>query len=728
MYTKSKRKKININLPIGNLIVFGSLDMILSLKLEKSDIFSNKINFSDINSLEDILFLTEDKSLWSRFELIPNNELMKILTETNKISNKKNIIAYLIYDKLNYEDIKNKFSDLFDSVLFDNGFIIQSYEIVACKIKVEIELIYNKNRKKITLFDIGGKPENQENEDLNNEEFQENEKIQGKENGKYNDEGSFSKIPFDEINFNNFKYIYFHLDNYLGGGEFTKSLNINNLICFIKKLKKKSKIKIIINIANNFPELEDDFFMLLKISDIHFIRNKNMVLNVLKNEKQTKDEIAEKNKEREIFEMKESKRVLREQQKNENQNNNKLSNRSSEYNKSIFKKSLLTNESQTCQTERIYNNNMMNLNLTNKNDFDFYSSRGTNNDIILNLKDKSIDKTNMFIYMRQLLYKDNISKDNKLGIYINEFNKIYFVDYSKSNFFTNVTEYNIQLYPKLNVHNIEEIEKIKNFLKKNEIKYYQIYYGGLIGAIVNNNYIEENNYHLIYSICNICLEKILVFDINKCNPPKNKNYYIVKIKKEEINKSLIEENNKKREQGFNNNIYPINYKKSLYNPLLDKYSRSFLQSAVHLKDIKTNDLINKKGYILYDPVYKEIFKREPYNLKNSQDKEFYNFIQKSNIKKINLKGKDYFNEYSKKKSEMKYKLPGINNKPEHYLYYSGKPQFKKTVLPKIRKNRSQPDLIVINEKNYMIKNEEEDQKEDKKEEETQEVKLEVKEE
>ena len=715
MSTKQKNNKINKNLSIGNILLFGNLDVTLSIKLEKSDLFTNKINFNDINSLEDALFLTQDQSLWPKFELIANNELMKILIESNKIFNKKNTIVYLIYDKLNYDENTNKFAPLLDYVLFDNGFIIQSYEIVPCQIRVEINLIYNKNQKSFMLFNKEVKSENQDNEEgsveENNKEFQENEKIQGKENEENDDEGNFSKIPVEEINFNNFKYIYFHLDDYINDGEFSKSLNVKNLITFIKKLKKKSKIKIIINIGNNFPESEDDFFMLLKISDIHIIKNKNIVLNILKNKKQATDEIEEKNKEREILEMEESKRISKEQKKNKTQNNSKQSGCNSVYNKSIYKKTHRTNLSQTNRYQIKNKNKWMDFDLISYNDSNFFnSSNNTNSNILFSIKNKSIDKSNMFIYMRQLLYNDNISKDNKLGIYIDEFNKIYFVDYSKNNVATNVTEYNMQLYPKLNVHSIDEIEKIKNFLKVNEMKYYHIYIGSLLGAIVNNNYIEENNYYLIYSICNICLEKILVYEINEYDPPKNKDFYTVKIKKEEINKSIQEKNIKIKEQGFNNNIFQIGFKKNLYNPLLDKYSQSFLQSSVHFKNIKSNELINQQGYVLYDPVYKEIFGKEPFNFKTNQDKEFYNFIQKSNNKKLELKGKDYFNEYLKKKSEIRYKLPGINCRPEYYLYYNGKSPFKKSFLPKIRKNKSQPELIATNRKAVENKNKEKIQK------------------
>ena len=84
----------------------------------------------------------------------------------------------------------------------------------------------------------------------------------------------------------------------------------------------------------------------------------------------------------------------------------------------------------------------------------------------MNLKYKSIDKNNMFYYLYILLYTNNkYNKRNKLGIYFDEFNKIFFVDYTKGGSSSvNIKEYKMQLYPKLNVHSIKEIDNLLKFI------------------------------------------------------------------------------------------------------------------------------------------------------------------------------------------------------------------------------------------------------------------------
>jgi hypothetical protein len=75
---------------------------------------------------------------------------------------------------------------------------------------------------------------------------------------------------------------------------------------------------------------------------------------------------------------------------------------------------------------------------------------------------KSLNKKNMFNYLRNLIYTDKNGHPNlneKLGIYYDEFNKMIFVNYQKNNLQPSINENDLLIFPKYNVYNLKEIEK-----------------------------------------------------------------------------------------------------------------------------------------------------------------------------------------------------------------------------------------------------------------------------
>ena len=52
------------NSNIGKIITFGSLNLFLTLKLEKEDLKSNSFNL--LQNLDDLSFITSNKKLWEK--------------------------------------------------------------------------------------------------------------------------------------------------------------------------------------------------------------------------------------------------------------------------------------------------------------------------------------------------------------------------------------------------------------------------------------------------------------------------------------------------------------------------------------------------------------------------------------------------------------------------------------------------------------------------------------
>ena len=72
---------------IGKLITLGSLNLSLTLRLERTEIQNLKINFRRLKTINDLNFIIENESFWERIELSSKNELLNTLFHMNKIKN-----------------------------------------------------------------------------------------------------------------------------------------------------------------------------------------------------------------------------------------------------------------------------------------------------------------------------------------------------------------------------------------------------------------------------------------------------------------------------------------------------------------------------------------------------------------------------------------------------------------------------------------------------------------
>ena len=291
---------------------------------------------------------------------------------------------------------------------------------------------------------------------------------------------------------------------------------------------------------------------------------------------------------------------------------------------------------------------------------------------------KSVNKKNMFNYLRNFIYADKNGHPNlneKLGIYYDEFNKIIFVNYQKNNLQPSVNEYDLLLFPKYNVYNLKEIEETKKKLKENESKYISVLVSGTLNQIINSKEdMNSTSYYLATISCGYVLKKLLLCDMNNLETPINKTFYSIKIKKEELKNFLDQQESEKRENGFNMDFGS----KKTYIPLRDKYLRSYMQSPPNIDVLKSNDFISTRKRILVERVMSP---REKKNLENNE--EFLQFMNQKNVKD---KNQDYMQEFLKRKKESNYYIPGVDGIKEYYMYL-GKNFKNKIVLPAIKKTK-----------------------------------------
>ena len=748
---------------IGKIITFGSLNLFLTLRLEKEDLKST--NFNHLRSLDDLTFLTENEKLWEKIELTSKNELFNTLLRMNLIKKNKNIISYLVLDKLNYNDSQSKFQKLLDYILLENGFVVYSYEICSCQISINLKLLYKKNMKKFVIYGVEDydedemaqnpeeekkneterqnlneengeekkeneeKKEKKENEEKKENKTDKNEKKVESENNNGNesnnskeeeeesedqdvdDIGYFDKIPNEEVKFEEFKYIYINYKDFLPGGEFSNQIKMHQLYNFLEKLKKSGKIKIIFNFGENVRK--KNLMKFLKIFDMHIFRDKNELLNILKKRMANEEKKREKEK-KNLLKLLKTQRIPnfnKKDSKNSSTTNIKLkqsinnNNSNSNYNYTVRKGMYSSNNTSFIKKDKtLYKSQSlknMNASKTLNGTFDKYKyNKG------------SLDKNNMYAYLREIIFMSKIREkhpnyNDKLGIYLDQYKRLYIVKYKKTAIDPNVTEYNLNIYPKPNVHNKAEMDKIDKILLNGNTKYTNILNGCILNCIID----DTDNYFMYYYYSHISILKILALEKNKLPTPKDKKFYIVHIDKKELNKMSKEENTKQKENGFNNNHFQVKYKgnDSKYYPLMDKFLTSYMQSMVNIDVLKNKNLINENKKILYDPEYKDIFKLGNYN-EDINNVKFAKFIMKKNLSKnLKIKEKDYKKEFLNKKPEMEYHLPGINGIPEYVVYLS-KEERKKLFMSKL------PPINQTKKRSIKNKKKDENEKENEQEE------------
>ena len=299
----------------GEILAFGSLNLIMTLHLDHNDLKKYRLNWDDIKSLDDLKFIRKHHHFWKRVELSSNNDTLKIILNINKTSPKLIYVGYVVFKKINFKNEQIEFKKFLYGVLKKNGLFITSCDICECSINVQLILKYNKQEKIFSLVEeskgvkkseIKHKKVFQEDQ-VSGEEKKENkeekEKAENKEEGgnEENEEINNENNPFigfsrNNINCGDFDYIYFNFNDYITG-EFKGKIKLENLFEYFQDIKIRTRTKIILNFEDEIEIFRDKnkeeiFKDLLSITDIFIYYNINKLYEVLKELKEEEDQEA----------------------------------------------------------------------------------------------------------------------------------------------------------------------------------------------------------------------------------------------------------------------------------------------------------------------------------------------------------------------------------------------------------------------------------------------------
>ena len=171
----------------GDLLSFGSVNLLFTLNLEKEDLSTYKIKWNELESLTDLSFIRENKELWKRIELTSTSDTLSILLQINKSSKKKIKIGYVGLKRITYKDEQVEFVDFIEGVTRKNGLYLTSCDV--CKSIVSIQLLLKyKNKQKIFLLSGVSTPITKDNEKEENKNKENNNNINKKEIAKNNED------------------------------------------------------------------------------------------------------------------------------------------------------------------------------------------------------------------------------------------------------------------------------------------------------------------------------------------------------------------------------------------------------------------------------------------------------------------------------------------------------------------------------------------------------------
>ena len=629
-----------------NIFAFGFLDLTFIIEFNDKEISQIRgVNtFEEINNdnIELLEFIKDNQNLINHIKLQSENDFIKQFLLLNKISKVNKQLEFFPFCCPKFNKKYEFFQKIFDKVTKKYNILVNKISLNKDKgYSIKIKLIYNKRSNSIKYVEKSERESNMENRNKNlklpklpiKEEIKKEETNSINENHEENPWEKKGLIPkfkregcmlsklrptcetYDLIYIN-----YSELQNIEGDFE---EEDFIELIKFFKKEKSKIFVNYYKPLKSEYvepPEEEEKKSEFDDIDDENWDDNEeendgnedNNNINEDKKESEKK-EISAENKEKDIND---------EKRKNKFKNQNFLN--------KLYKLSdiYFFDEKQAYQL------------------FDKHLKCFTKNKSVINL-----NKTQIYDYFISLIAGNTNNSEEKIGLFLNEFEKFTVVVCSKQTGSKETID--SKLYPQKTCRNIKKINQYKEIIQENKDDYYNIFLTLMLRALASININKKQE------ICSafMCALNIIKKEI-ECDK-NNIHTDIIKLIDYKTIKNGVRENRinyaqKWKEKGFV--LDCLNHEKSTLNQyisLKDKNLKRYFKSKSNMKYLVQKGFVDKEGYILYDKEYRGVF-GSPYKLPNIYTK--YN----SNLSKA-LTMKNNFNSSGKylltQNIRIKYKIP-----------------------------------------------------------------------
>ena len=655
-----KRSKSKVKLSselMPSLFAMGYIDLIFKIKLSQKDLLKpeedlKKAENSDnpeenneqentpeeryyhienLKSIADLHFLKDKKELWDKISLSGGNDTLKQLIIGNRISKKRCKIEYFAYNRPIFKGNESFFSDIFNHVCAKNNLYINETPLEkSARFSLKIILEY---KGEINTISLGFSFEEEEKERIKNKimkqrlkELQdENNNIEN-ENQEKKEEEKEKEEDSDEESEDEDDQIYDYEEPKQDEYKETEAMKAKKIPKFRRSrsilVKLEPKCDKFSMAYINFADVKripgdfkmGDLFELLKffkakgtIIFVNFYRPKKPKIEIFEETLETHEndnEIMEEGK-TQVIPTEEDEKDNLEEEKDE-----KKEKKEKKQQEGPSKKMRELNELYEITSMYFFDTRQC-IKIFNKH----YQTFTTDN--IINRK--KINRATIFDYFIKGIAPATKSEviGFKTGIFIDQLNKLTIIYCSKKA--ASKLEFDVQPHPKINHNNMNLVTEYKDILKNNKNDYYSILLSSIIiqGAASAPNCQSTEVIYPSFLISLEVIKKKLECEKNHYIPDDN--IYKVKIDEKIILKNLELFASGGKENGFI--LDCTNKQKSTmkdYVSLYDYHLKTFFSSEMIRKNLENKGFINSKGFIMYDPVHRNIMKE-----KNKKTKKIY---------------------------------------------------------------------------------------------------------
>ena len=596
---------------------FGKLDLIYKIDFAEKDLEKPEeevkndengekyYNIENFNSIADLKFIEGKKNIWDKIVLKPNNGTLEQLLVASKMSKKKMNIEYIGYGRPKFEGDEEFFLQIFNHVNEKNHLDLNEKPLIEDgPYSLKFEFTF-KNKEHSFSIGSGGdnkegnKEENkeekkEENNEANNEEKPKEEgnnenKEENKEEAEKKQEEKKKEeeeAPPDE----------YEPNEAMKAEKIPKFSRKDTILCDLNPKNKKYSLFYL-----NFDELKDipgNFEKKDLIELIYFLKKKGakIFINFYKPEEaeveQEEEEEGNKNKDNEIA--------------GETYDSSGKINEKERQRKKETKEEEENDESKDEKEMKNLNN------LYYLTDLYFFDFKQAIDEFGKHYKFFTTDKSEKSINKQKLLdyfisgiasgTKKEVDGD-KYGFFLEDFLKYYVIHANKKKAKKN--EFDCQLFPKVNPHNINLIGEYKRVIKKNVNEYVSIFISFIISGVISSG--SVSNEVIIGAFLNALeiVKRKLECEKNKINLSE-KDLMKFKLSEKNLAERIKELNLESQEGDFV--LDCTNKEKSElkeYVPLYDYHLVYYFRSDVNQKELKKKGFINDKGFIMYDPVHRK---------------------------------------------------------------------------------------------------------------------------
>jgi hypothetical protein len=256
----------------------------------------------------------------------------------------------------------------------------------------------------------------------------------------------------------------------------------------------------------------------------------------------------------------------------------------------------------------------------------------------------------------------NSNKKIAIGIFFDEFKKVTIIQKQQyKNSIVSKYEYNFNITP----GNISSI--VQNDYEKIYKNYHDYLLSVFLGGVFSRLFYKKS-FNACFTSGNNIMKKVIELIRYNLDPPTDINYYLIRIKKDPIIKTVEEKLLEKKEEKFVlDSINIVGSKMKDYDPLYDNNLSSFFSSKIIRSHLENKGFIDKDGTIVNDPEKRKIAKIETKNILKIYENE-KNHLQKikNHKEKIRLQIRNLLN--TNMKTLKSASLKDLNKLSKIYTY------------------------------------------------------------